>query len=165
MSVTIPTGPLSLKEEQHIREVWDNYKDPERLVPRLLATLDFVRSRGPSIGEREAISMEIKIAEKDGADARDAGKTRADNPRLNGVYDQAWDRGWHWANACHERDIYRDKLIASKQLHVATIERVVSKSNLSTARRAKCICGWQGPERGTLEMSSDDAKLHEAQAH
>ena len=30
-----------------------------------------------------------------------------------------------------------------------------------TTRVAKCLCGWVGPERGTIAMAADDAQEHE----
>ena len=30
-----------------------------------------------------------------------------------------------------------------------------------SSRTAKCLCGWEGPERGTLELAADDALIHE----
>lgn len=30
-----------------------------------------------------------------------------------------------------------------------------------STRRATCICGWHGPERGTIELAADDALMHE----
>lgn len=30
-----------------------------------------------------------------------------------------------------------------------------------TTRKAACVCGWRGPERGTLELAVDDALNHE----
>jgi len=47
-------------------------------------------------------------------------------------------------------------------MHVASIE--IDQWSLrrgGTTRKAVCICGWRGPERGTVELAADDALLHE----
>ena len=33
-----------------------------------------------------------------------------------------------------------------------------------SSRKARCICGWSGPERGTLEIVTDDATQHEKES-
>lgn len=46
--------------------------------------------------------------------------------------------------------------------HVAYIEAdFVSLRRGGSCRTATCICGWTGPERGTLELATDDALIHE----
>jgi hypothetical protein len=30
-----------------------------------------------------------------------------------------------------------------------------------STRTARCLCGWRGPQRATLELAVDDALMHE----
>ena len=54
-----------------------------------------------------------------------------------------------------------DKL--SKALrHLAYVEAdFESMRRGGSCRTASCLCGWKGPQRGTLELAADDALMHE----
>ena len=46
--------------------------------------------------------------------------------------------------------------------HLAYIEAdFESLRRGGSCRTATCICGWKGPQRGTLELAADDALTHE----
>jgi hypothetical protein len=46
-------------------------------------------------------------------------------------------------------------------LHVTAILRIYP----STTRMANCHCGWNGPQRATIELAADDALIHEESDH
>ncbi len=43
---------------------------------------------------------------------------------------------------------------------VQVIEESVRRGG--STRNAVCICGWRGPDRGTMTLAADDAETHEA---
>ena len=50
--------------------------------------------------------------------------------------------------------------------HLAYVE--VDSESLhrgGSCRTAVCLCGWKGPQRGTLELVTDDALMHERTAN
>ena len=49
-----------------------------------------------------------------------------------------------------------------KRRHLAYVEPdFESMHRGGSCRTAVCLCGWKGPERGTLELAVDDALIHE----
>lgn len=46
--------------------------------------------------------------------------------------------------------------------HLAYVEAdFESMRRGGSCRTAMCLCGWKGPQRGTLELAVDDALTHE----
>lgn len=50
--------------------------------------------------------------------------------------------------------------LASHVTGVRVIEESIRRGG--STRTAVCICGWRGPDRGTMTLAADDAETHEA---
>ena len=61
-------------------------------------------------------------------------------------------------------EIALDPMPARRTRHVTGVRvHEDSVDRGGSTRNAECVCGWCGPERGTMELAADDAVAHESE--